>query len=733
MALFNFAKTYDEIKHALEFPVPDKAAQTGSQSVVTGDFAKIFFSEDGHIITHGVDYTPEFRGGYKGLVPTSDYEDGQVLKFLGNDGFWKQLTLAELPIASNINDYSSETLFTSQQIHDHFQSQLSAVDAMRFKGVIDPSNAESFPPVNKDGQVRCEIGDTYRASAQGTYAGIKLQTGDLLICVKESPANSNAADIADSTNGYWTVVQTNINGTATHFFNGSSVHIFTDFPDADQINIYAPTSKGVTGQVLVSQGSQTGEGESFVPIWVDQSSLMAGSLTDALKDIIIKNVEFGNDGSLYITDLKDQKTLASTATGTWAINIDGVAREVGHSLKLGAGLKFASNADSYNGVAERQILLTPATETVIGGVIVDGVAAGTGGKVGNTGDEYKKTISVTANGNIYLTDENIINALGYKPGATENVNNYNYFFAKTADAKESGAQVNPFFNMTAYNEKTQQMTVASSVQFKGANGITVQATDGNVLLVDIEKATDTVRGGIKVGYTEVGKTYAVKLDANEHAYVEVPWLDTTPAFSHIKVGDITIDATADGEKVDDTFELVAGNGVTLTVDSKSILIDTTTYGIVSSTEAGLAPKMTSEGAGTITANYHVLSYSEADQTPRWNALPDTAFSDTWRKIFANGVEILNTANDGKGLNFLGSGKTEISVVEAADYQTVVVNSTWRDVIVDGQAIGDDHALRISSSEDIYVTGTPTADGESTEVIFEILWHNLSTGDKETVQ
>lgn len=39
-------------------------------------------------------------------------------------------------------------------------------------------------------------------------------------------------------------------------------------------------------------------------------------------------------------------------------------------------------------------------------------------------------------------------------------------------------------------------------------------------------ATSSVRGGIKIGYTESGKNYPVKL-SNEQAYVSVPWTDTT--------------------------------------------------------------------------------------------------------------------------------------------------------------------------------------------------------------
>jgi len=51
----------------------------------------------------------------------------------------------------------------------------------------------------------------------------------------------------------------------------------------------------------------------------------------------------------------------------------------------------------------------------------------------------------------------------------------------------------------------------------------------------IPAATSTKMGGIKIGYVpasgEVSKKYAVKLDENNRAYVDVPWTDTvTPVF-----------------------------------------------------------------------------------------------------------------------------------------------------------------------------------------------------------
>ena len=37
-------------------------------------------------------------------------------------------------------------------------------------------------------------------------------------------------------------------------------------------------------------------------------------------------------------------------------------------------------------------------------------------------------------------------------------------------------------------------------------------------------ATTNSIGGIKLGYTQNGKNYAVKLDSEDRAYVSVPWV-----------------------------------------------------------------------------------------------------------------------------------------------------------------------------------------------------------------
>lgn len=48
---------------------------------------------------------------------------------------------------------------------------------------------------------------------------------------------------------------------------------------------------------------------------------------------------------------------------------------------------------------------------------------------------------------------------------------------------------------------------------------------------NIGQATSTTIGGIKIGYSKNGKNYAVELDSNGKAFVNVPWTDNNTTYS----------------------------------------------------------------------------------------------------------------------------------------------------------------------------------------------------------
>lgn len=340
MALLNFANTYAEISGNLSLP-----------ESISGDFVKLFFSKDGHIISHGKDFTPTFTPNMRGLVPISS---GKATEIFRGNATWAEITTADLPIASSISDAitngtASTTILNTQQIVEYVGNAFAANDAMRYKGTITYSNGSytthTVAGVEVQGfPTKCEVGDTYRVTSQGTYAGQTCSAGDLLICIQDGTGSGL------NTAAYWTAVEANINGQVKHTVNGTSIYVYSN--STNTFTIYAPTTGGTQGQVLLSKGSAA-------PTWAAQSTLVVGE-----------------------------------------------AKKVSNALSLGAGLTFGTAGVTYNGSAARTISLVAATTTTIGGVIVDK-------------DSTNKTISVTSAGSIYLTKQNVINALGYDPASKD--------------------------------------------------------------------------------------------------------------------------------------------------------------------------------------------------------------------------------------------------------------------------------------------------------------------------
>lgn len=48
---------------------------------------------------------------------------------------------------------------------------------------------------------------------------------------------------------------------------------------------------------------------------------------------------------------------------------------------------------------------------------------------------------------------------------------------------------------------------------------------------ELPLASDNTRGGIKSGYAQNGKNYPVQIDAQEQAYVSVPWTDNNTTYA----------------------------------------------------------------------------------------------------------------------------------------------------------------------------------------------------------
>ena len=296
MALLNFATSYND--------VADKLKLSPSE---TGDYIKLYFTKDGHIITHGIDYIPWGTG----IIP-----------------------IDKLPIDNNVAD--NKHLWDSLTIQNKINQSFAANDAMRFKGTIGLTSSNTYIINGTEAEFpskTAEVGDTYRVVTAGRYAGVQCEIGDLLICI-----------IADSTgkNTAWTVAQTNINGQIYHTINGVQKGFYSN--DTDTFSIFAPTTAGALGQILTSKGGNSAPG------WINQSEITAGGLTDAAKKALFTALTYTND---ILTVTIGGTTKTATIHGRRAVNVNQtevLAISDNTALKFvnGSGISFAWNSKNKN-------------------------------------------------------------------------------------------------------------------------------------------------------------------------------------------------------------------------------------------------------------------------------------------------------------------------------------------------------------------------------------------------
>lgn len=265
MALLNFATSYND--------VADKLKLSPSE---TGDYIKLYFTKDGHIITHGVDYIPWGIG----IIP-----------------------IDKLPVDNTVAD--NKHLWDSLTIQNKINQSFAANDAMRFKGTIGLTSSNTYIINGTEAEFpskTAEVGDTYRVVTAGRYAGVQCEVGDLLICITADSTGKNTA---------WTVAQTNINGQIYHTINGVQKGFYSN--DTDTFSIFAPTTAGALGQVLTSRGGNS------APIWTNQSEITAGGLTDAAKKALFTALTYTND---ILTVTIGGTTKTATIHGRRAVNVN---------------------------------------------------------------------------------------------------------------------------------------------------------------------------------------------------------------------------------------------------------------------------------------------------------------------------------------------------------------------------------------------------------------------------
>lgn len=712
------------------------------------NYYKLIFTGDGHIITHGVDYTANYDNGKRGLVPNYEIENYDYGVFTKSG--WQKLTSEYLPIDdANINTthlWSSDKI--SKYVAETFAEKLKANDAMVFKGVLDKdSDGQTEGIFNNLPTQDYQAGFTYRVKTAGTYAGKVCEVGDIIIAVKDGPTSSNSV-----TNDDWQVVQTNIKGKGKFTLNKNiAVDFYTDNSLETDLTFYMPITGGTANQVLISKGDAA-------PEWVAQSALNAGQLDGRSLTELIDEVT-ANNGTISVKVGGTEKT--ATAKGNWDINAAS-ANKVNKSLKTsGQGL----NTITFDGSEEKTITLQPATRTTLGGVIVDK-------------NKTNKTISIDEDGNIYLEKENVINALGFTPETVENTVIVSDKHKGVApQITKSGNVVNESFYFLAYNPTGTETSengieanwykLPTNVLGNSWRPVSINGTQ----LFDTSNTDTNVLNFVNNNFIHVSKT----TDANT-----IQFTPNYSTFTKIKFGETEVAATG----ITDTLNL-AGDNITITsvgnTDERKIQFSVAKYAGIGSTGLIHSAANTPDTAfmqanGTWTKNtYREIKVGNttlsSDNTS--GALIITGSDNIAVSLSGNTLNIASTyvdhiysvgtgltstsINDGAETKFLlktasateiGGIKIDSSITNATDRRYAVqldenekayVNVPWtdtniRDIQINGESIGT-KTLNIVPSEDVILhwdkgISDDDSDGAAT-ISFGLSWYNISTGSYET--
>ena len=166
------------------------------------------------------------------------------------------------------------------------------------------------------------------------------------------------------------------------------------------------------------------------------------------------------------------------------------------------------------------------------------------------------------NGNIY--DWNASTVSPKQIGNSENLNNYNtlsklgvYYSSGSNSITNKPSGVNNFAlqvfkNGVGDTSVSQTLYANNTIYVRGYNGTSWSSWTeiGAGGITSIPQASSSALGGIKIGYSDNGRNYAVELDSSGKAYVNVPWTDTNTIYNVATTSANGLMSSSDKSKLD---------------------------------------------------------------------------------------------------------------------------------------------------------------------------------------
>lgn len=219
---------------------------------------------------------------------------------------------------------------------------------------------------------------------------------------------------------------------------------------------------------------------------------------------------------------------------------------------------------------------------------------------------------------------------------------------------------------------------ASSVKplAAGSNGTILKMVSGvptwsTEYSYSLPTASTSTKGGITLGYTTSGKNYAVQLDANGKAYVNVPWTDNNTTYSVFKGATASaagssglVPAPASGA----TSLFLKSDGTWATpTDTKYTLPAATTSAL-----GGIKLGSTYSGQEPDTSSYFYLQ--KDSNNVGYVDLSNEKLTDTTYSISANDATITLTGSDGSTKSVSVNKVANATYASNANVATKVVNN-----------------------------------------------------------